>query len=286
MIAEIISLIISILCITGIGIIVKNKMHILASIDTQAIPAERDAVVKKRIMAERLKRNIKFFQDVSAFIGKPLIIFFHAIQKNTHIFYQGLVELRERHRKIPLSIGEQDGIQDQQLSPTEILLQQAQIFLEKEDFEQAEKKCIEVIGIDKKNKEAYHILGEMYVQQREWNHAQEVIECNKKILKADVREREQKGEDASDLITEYAQTLIDLADVYKKLEKNDRALTVIKEAVDLQENNPKFLHELVDIYIILGQRLRAEKALELLRKSNPENQKLHELEEKIKELEY
>jgi tetratricopeptide (TPR) repeat protein len=286
MIAEIISFIISILCIAGIGMIIKNKMHILASIDTHAIPAERDAAVKKRIITERLKRNIRFFQDVSVFIGKPLITFFYAFQKHVHTFYEGLIELRERHKKIPFNKEEKSAVQEQSISIVEKLLQEARMFFEGEDFEQAEKKCIEVIGKEKKNREAYHILGEIYVQQREWNHAQEVIECHKKILKAEIREREQGGEDTSDFITEYANTLIDLADVYKKLDKNDRAFIVIREAVELQENNPKFLHELVNIHIILEQRLKAEKALELLRKTNPENKKLNELEEKIKELEY
>ncbi|MBI2645409.1 hypothetical protein HYW94_04530 [Candidatus Uhrbacteria bacterium] len=286
MIAEIISLSISIICIAGIWVIVKNKIHILASIDTHGIPAERDAAVKKRIIAERLRRNIRFFQDVSAFIGKPMISFFRNMQEHVRIFYQGLVELRERHRRMPLSRGEQGISRDQHVSSVEILLQEARACFEKEDCEQAEKKCIEVIGKDKKNREAYHIFAQIYIQQREWNHAQEVLECSKKILRANMRECEKNNEDMAGLQTEYANLLIDLADVYRKLEKNDRALTAIREAADLQENNPKFLHELVDIHIVLGQRLKAEKALESLRKANPENQKIEEIEERIKELEY
>lgn len=286
MIAEIISIVISIVCIAGIGMIIKNKMHVLASIDTQAIPRERDAAVKKRIITERLKRNIRLFQDISAFIGKPVLVFFQKLQEQIQTFYRGLIELRERHQKIPLSRGEQHGKLEQKLSPIEILLAEAQSLLEKEEYEYAEKKCIDVIGKDKKNKEAYHILGEIYVQQREWDHAQEVLECNKKIFKAEMREVESLGGDLADLQMEYANLLIDLAGIYKKLEKNDRALTVIKEAVELQKNNPKFLHELVDVYIITGQRLKAERALESLKKANPENKKIEEIEEQIKELEY
>ncbi len=286
MIAEIISLVISIVCLAVIGVIVKNKIHILASIDTRMIPRERDAAVKKRIITERLRRNIRFFQDVSVFIGKPVASFFKKIQEQIRVFYHGLVELRERHRKIPLSRAEKNEKDENQLSPLEVLLNEAQMLLEKEEYAYAEKKCISVIEQDKKNREAYHILAKIYIQQREWEHAQEVLECNKKIFKGAIREYESRGEDDNELQTEYANLLINLAGIYKKLEKNDRALTVIKEAVELQGSNPKFLHELVDIYIISGQRLKAEKALEMLRKANPQNQKIEEMEEQIKELEY
>lgn len=286
MIWEIISIIVSILCIAGIGLIVQGKMHVLASIDTAGIPKERDAAVKRRIITQRLKRNISFFQEVFVFIGKPFLLFFTKLQYQTHTFYHGLVELRERHQKIPLSGGKKDEKKLSGLSSCEALLHEAQIFSEKEDYEHAEKKCIDVIGQDKKNKEAYRILGEIYIQQREWDHAQEVLECNKKIFKAEIRESENRGEDAGDLRIAYANLLIDLAGIYKKLEKNDRALTVIKEAIELQESNPKFLHELVDIYIVTGQRLKAEKALDSLKKANPENQKLSELGERIEDLQY
>lgn len=286
MIAEILSLILAIACLAGIGMIVKNKMRIIASIDTAEIPAERDAAVKKRIMAERMKRNIRLMQDIFMFVGTPLAKLMQDISERVQAFYHGLLELRERHKKIPLSKGEQSNIPREEVSPLEMALRDARAFLEKEEYELAEKKCIEVIGQDKKNKEAYQILAEIYTQQREWEHAQEVLECSKKILKADIRACEHAEKDVCELEVEYANLLIDLASIYKKLEKNDRALTVIKEAVELQASNPKFLHELVDVYIITGQRLKAEKALESLRKANPENQKLSELQERIKELEY
>ncbi len=84
--------------------------------------------------------------------------------------------------------------------------------------------------------------------------------------------------------TDIAYYYYSLGQVNHALEDFDTALINFKDAVQLEENNPKYLDMLIEISLIVRNRLLALDTLKKLKEVNPDNQKLEEFEVKIREM--
>lgn len=281
--------IISILCIlvscSLLGSIIGPKLRYLSSLKVEELHSEKEAKIKNTIIKNRIKRHVRdggkylflILEPCGQFLKKCGLWFGH--------IHQYLLEVREKQRRstriggatvstVPLSLDEK----------IKQVLQEARGFLFEERYAEAEQKCIEVIALDTKRCEAYKSLSEIYRNQKDWEHAREVLEYLVKLESEKIKKND--SNDANDILASYAQTRFILSEVYQKCDQYDLALQSLKNACELEPVNPKFLDALVDLYIVLKVRLKAEKALENLEKANPENNKLDELREKIKELAY
>lgn len=282
MIFIILSLLISLCCLTGIFIIVGRRLSVISSIDVESIPAEREARVKNKIIEDRIQRKLGEFQRTAAFALVPLQGILMYGFNRIRTMYHWLLELREHHRKANVIGGARvSGEMEPVALPDS--LEEARRFIREEKYDQAEKKYIDIISREKKSVEAYQGLADLYLNQKEWEQAQEVLLHVCKLQKSAMRLSMNAGEGGT---TSYAQTLFKLGETYYILQEYEKALDYFKKALELQKNNPKYLNALAEVYIILKQRLRAEKTLENLRKVNPDNKKLSEFEEKIKEMPY
>jgi tetratricopeptide (TPR) repeat protein len=76
-----------------------------------------------------------------------------------------------------------------------------------------------------------------------------------------------------------------LSRVEKEGDNLDAALENIREALDLEPNNPRFLDLILDLSIIKKDKELATESWEKLTAVNPENNKLGEWREKIAALE-
>ena len=199
---------------------------------------------------------------------------------------KGVVELREKQRRAAV-IGGAVASGDEPERRQEVastLMEQAEELANEDRFSEAEKRYIDIIALDSNNLEAYEGLAGIYRTQKEWEQASEVLEylCKKEREIIETTPIEELGQ----LPARFAKHLYELSGVHHVLDNNDKALEEILEAVSLDKNNPKLLDALVEMYVFQKQRLRAERALEQLRRANPENKKLGELEARIAELSY
>lgn len=284
------------LALIGIGTILLSKFSTLASIDTNAIPAERHGELKSRLMEDRFKRKLFGFSRAVADrlnpLGKLLRGFWLSM-------YNRLLELEQRYRRkataeAPLTPGERSQ-REQRL---EEILPAAQDALRRGEFETAETKAIAAIAVDHRNVGAYRILAAVYLQKKEYEQARETLRFIIDRLHVqdddlfaelgEVSSGEGKFEEAKNALERsiqlngmVAQHHHDLSRVELSLGNSLAAFEEARRAVELEPNNPKLLDSLVEISIVSGKRGWAQETFDKLRIVNPDNKKLAELQSRI-----
>lgn len=282
MIITLVSIIITIACLSVIMMIIKKRWNALGAIDLESLPSERDAKTKKKIVTDRLRRHYHQTKAQIKTKAAPFLMVAWDRLGNGCLtvgrMIRDFVSTRmhpnqSEHEEVPVS-----------QSSIDKSLVTAQKLIDDDQFDAAEKRYIDIISKDAKNIEAYEGLSDIYIQKKEWASAQEVLE----FLCAQLRDRAKKEvADASARgmhEVHLATILMELSQVYRMLEKNTEAVQCLQDAVALQPQNPKFLDAELEMYIILGKKREARAALSRFRAANPENKKLEEFETRIESL--
>lgn len=259
---NIIPLILILACLIAIIVIVARKFSVLANLDVDNIPSEKEGKFKEKIAGNRIKRNVygkalKFKNSLGSVYKK----FFSWGED----YYGKLKQLKENYDE-ELSFKE-----EKQESRLERLIEEVGNLDTKENYEEAENKLIEVIGLDSKNTFAFEKLGDIYFDNKKYKEARETYEYLLNLL-------EEGEEDRKAKIYFY------LAWIDKEEEKYEQAIANIKEALDISPNNPRYLDIMVETSIMLKDKQIAEETLEKLEEVNPENQKIEKFKKQIKEL--
>lgn len=282
MIVTIISLLITIACLAGIIKIIARRWHALIAIDLDNLPQERDAKTKKKILSDRLKRQFYQFKTRTVQKSGPLFsrLADTCVDFSRHI--QGSIEAAVRRKE--LEKDEVKGVPIEQSTALSRLLRDAAVHLENGEYDEAEKRYIDAVGLDSKNLEAYEGLAVIYKAQKEWAGSQEVLEYLKNHLREYVNESQDDPARRSGYEMRLAESLIQLAEVYRMQERNDEACSAMDEALALQPQNPKFLDSALELYIMIGMREKARDLLKRLKEANPENQKIDDFSERVQAL--
>ncbi|MBU1164830.1 tetratricopeptide repeat protein [Patescibacteria group bacterium] len=250
--------------------IIFKRLPELKSLDTSSIIEERESQIKKRIISERfIRKTDEVKTKVSPWVKKGLKISSNFLKK----IYFKVIELEHKYR-------EKD---DEKKSPAEkkeeidTLATKAADSIKTKDFIEAEKKFLNIISKDNKNLEAYQGLGEVYLEKKDYDQAIETFLFIIKTLK--VNKELQNGQKHLMALSNF-----DLAQIYKNQGNMDKAKRYLDQAVKLEPNNPRYLDFSVEICIILKDKKEAQNCLNRLKKANPENEKIKDLADKIKEI--
>ena len=146
------------------------------------------------------------------------------------------------------------------------LLEEATTLRKAGEYEKAEQKHIEAISMAPQSIEAFQSLGELYLEQKEYEHAKESLQY------------------ALKLSPKNTAILLDLAGIHTTIGDHAAALSRCQQAVTIEPNDPKNLHALLQASIVMQERDLAERTLKQLEAANPENQKLPELKEMVSAL--
>lgn len=279
MIWTLFSLLLVLLCLAGIIKIIARRWHALISIDVENLPAERDARTKKKILSDRLKRNFYQLKTRAAEKSAPLLS--HVANSCLDFSQRIHSAVEDRIHKKHLQQDEDGGAPVSQSTALSRLLRDADGYLEREEYAQAEKRYIEAAALDPKNLEAYTGLATIYKAQKEWTEAEEVLEYLRDHLR-DYATAELDSHEQGVYLMRLAESLAQLSDVYMRIQKGDEACAALQEALELQPSNPKFLDAGLELYIILGMPKEARHLLRRLKETNPENQKIEEFEDRIR----
>lgn len=278
---NIIPLILILISLCIIIVVVVRKFSVLAALDVGAIQAEREAVFKERIISSRLKRTFyKYYSrlvNVMRPIGQAIGNFFQWLQKK-------LVEFKENNAKEAAAI-----LNDAE--KINRLFTEAEELLKAEKLDEAEKRYIAIISMDKKNFKAFRALGKLYYERKDYHEARQTLEhvlklCEKNLEgaqpvgKNQAEDRENNGE----IINALAATYFDIALVCRATDNLDGAFTFANKAIKIEPNNPRYLDFKLEISIIKKDKIAALDAYEQLLAVNPENQKLVDLKEQISKL--
>ncbi|MCU0678901.1 MAG: hypothetical protein MUC28_00435 [Planctomycetes bacterium] len=275
---NIIPLILILLSLSVIIVIVVRKFSILASLDVDSIPAEREAKFKEKIISNRLKRSFFKYYHKLFRILKPIA---DGGQSAGRWLFDKLVEFKENYNRdaAPLKSGAEAA---------DKLFGEASELMRSEDWEGAEKKFIEIISFDSQNYRAFRELGNLYYLRKDYNeakqslaHALRLIEQNSGGIGNSPAAENEMGNGNGCLI---ASINYDLAEVLREIADLNGAMAHIKQALQLEPNNPRYLDIKLEISIINKDKIAALDAFEKLQAVNPENQKLAEWEKQISEL--
>lgn len=271
---NIIPLILILISLAIIINIVVRKFSVLAALDIDTIQSERETKFKEQIISNRLKRN---YLKTYSKIMKVLRPIGHGIGSSFSYLYKKLLDFKENYNKeMTPKINEQEKVIK--------LYAEAEDFMKKEEFDEAEKRYIEIIGLDSKNVKAFRSLGKLYFERKDFHEAKQTLGHVLKLLEKNLENVSAPGENTGETSLLMASTYFDMALIVKATDNIDGCLEYINKALVLEPNNPRYLDTKVEISIIKKDKAGALDAYEKLKEANPENNKLEELKGKISEL--
>jgi len=265
----IISWILIIIALAVLLIIVVKKFPALAILNVSDLPGEKEAKFKDRIIKTRVQRDLAvvggFFGRIWLFVTKRLAATLKERQAQ-------LKKIRTNYRaSLKMSwLDKQKKIRE--------LSALAKEALKKEDESGSEEKLLEIVSLDQKNLEAFFELGSLYERQKKWPEARETYEYALKLAR---QPREESG--ISGDITAQ-EIYFSLSGVEKETDDLAAALENIREALELEPNNPRYLDLILDLSIMRKDKELAQESWEKLASVNPENQKLAEWQAKIDQM--
>ncbi len=283
---DIFPLILILISLTSIIVVVVRKFAVLANLDVETIQAEREIRIKEQIISSRLKRV--FFKHYNLFVNimKPVGGF---ASKTLKGFYDKLLDFKDNYNK-------DDSVNPMLKNDVEgkKVIAEAEEFKENEEWEEAEKRYIEIIGQDSSNIQAFKGLGQVYFERKDYYEAKETMEHAEKLLEKNYNDlfiKEEKGglnedekKERDKLSVELAKIYFDLSLVEKAIDNLDMALKNIIKALKIQPNNPRYLDTMFELSIINKDKANALEAYKKLAGVNPENQKLEDMKEKLDQL--
>lgn len=261
---NLIPLLLILVCLIVILVIVVRKFSILANLDIENMPAEKEAKIKEQIISSRLKRNfIKWtskLMKISKYLLEKSAIFFRWL-------YNRLIEAKDHYKK-----------EDMKKSPIDKNEKIKELFLEIDDLQkqeksgETEKRLIEIIGLDARNITAFKMLADLYCENCDYEEAKQTYEHILKLI-SETENNENEAE------INFSLTLIE-----KARNNPENAIICLKKALKIEPNNPRYLDTMLEISIINKDKILALETYKALEEANPENQKLSELKEQIEKL--
>lgn len=249
------------LSLAAILIIIGRHLKQLRILNIEILPEEREKKTKANIIAERFRRRWAEKKVILKKNFEPVLKIFKNMQGRMRGRLSELEEKYEQAKRLTL------GTRGKRTAEIIGLIREAEESWRAGRLEDAEKKYISVIKLDRRNVDAYEGLGNLYLEMKKYADARQAFEFILKFRPSD------------------ASAITSLGEVAIYEGKNEEALEHFRRAVDLRHGNPKYLDFYIETAILLGNKYEAERGLWKMRESNPENQKIGEWEENIKMIE-
>lgn len=265
-----ISLTIIVICLLVILFIILKKFPALAILDAKEMPGEKEAKSKERIIKQRLKRDLSKANGFLARVKLALNKFFNSFLDN---YYTKLKKIKAERRR-----EEKNHPIDRQNTISQLFLKAKEAKMQ-EDWQKAEESLIEIVSLDTKNLVAFYDLGKLYFEWKKYSESRDTLLHVFKLY------HQLKGDPESIEDINPQEIRFSLAEVNLELNNLDEAIEYISQALDKEPNNPRFLDLIFDLSIMKKDVKSAKQYYKRLVEVNPENKKLEELKEQIKQIE-
>ena len=226
-------------------------------LDPESVPESVSKKKKQELLRNRIERTgLKYANKAQKNVIRPL----GSSLQNAFRRLAGKLTAAERKYQ---QEKHKQAAQEGDLRVIDQLVDEAQKLMDEEVWDLAEKKLIQVIGLDSRNSEAYELLGRVYLAMKDNESAKETFTFLNKLNKKD------------------ASVIASLGEVNMKLGDIKEAAEHFEKAVELSPKNPKYLDMWIDAIIESGDLHKAMTALDCLIEVNPENKKIPEFESRI-----
>lgn len=262
------SLILVLVCVVVIFFVVSKKFTALALLDLEHLPGRKEAKFKDQIIAKRLDRDL---QKVAGFFGRWRIFMERRLGSFLRQFLERLERAKEQHlRTKKLSLTERQA-------KISAWFSEAKEAAKKGNQEKAEELLILIIGLDHRYLPAFVELGDVYFELRKYLEAKQTFMHVLKVLS-----RKATNEYAA--YRSKKELYFSLAQVNKNLENFDEAIDNLREALELEANNPRYLDLILELSIMKKDCVLADNVLRQLEEANPENKKLAEFRARLEKI--
>lgn len=284
MLIDIILILIIFFSLGGIIFIFLKKLPLVAAIDLKESPKKQQDQVKQRLIEERLKRQIQEFKKKLANFFSPFI---NKLIKINDFFKNKIQLLEEQYLERKRILFKKDPIKVQKRIKE--LFTNGKELLKSGNLKEAKKCFMEIISLNPRQIAAYKLLGEIYLLEKNYHRAEEVLNYSLKLSKQALNLWQKiaplDGSPPIELNRQLITAYFDLGNFYKITNNYQKALSYFQKVIEAEPNNPKILDFLIELSIILKDKNLAQAYLWRLKEVNPENQKIGEWEEKIQSLE-
>ncbi len=261
-----ISIILIILACLVIFFIVSKKFPALAVLDVDSLPEEKEARFKEQIMRQRLERDLSWF---GAFFGRIWKLG-QAVGNWLGLFYDKLKKIKRSQRPKLSFRDKEEEIRN--------LMAEAKKASDEGDYVLAESKLIAAVAVDDRDIRLFLRLAEVYARLKKLVEAKQTYRYGLKLMRQHKYEKDfLQGELPQE-------TYFSLAWVERDLEEYDAAVDSLRDALEFEPNNPRYLDLILDLGIMKKDKKLCEENLARLIEANPENNKIEEWRQKINEL--
>lgn len=232
-----------------IAVIIIRKIPQLSLIDAESLPKPKEEKIKDRILIERLQRQWAESRRYFRWLSKLFKILADIVRARWE---------KLKHLEQQLKVKETRSVDS--------LLEEAQKKLETEP-EEAEKIYLETVRLDPKNVTAYEGLSKVYKLKKDWKAAEEIFQFLRKLYPGNT-----------------IKYIFELAEIESIQGRHDQALALMGQIIEQGTSEPRYLDFFIETAILDGNRRQAQKGLKLLKAVNPENAKIINFEERIKNM--
>lgn len=241
---------------------------------------ERDAAKKKEIIRQRAER-------VAIVHGRKVqfwfVRMFEKAQERFRAAYRRLLILDRQFRM------EKPSSPEAAADRIAALISDAQTAQLNGDFDGAEKKYIEVLGMDLRSHEAYWGLGALYLEARRYEESKETFAYLVRMIRKQSRcthlengaQSERPCEANAQAHADIAMGWFDAGLAAQAGGDLEFSRQAFERAVAFGPANPRHLDLLLETCILEGDKARAGQVFAQLQAANPENNKLDALAERI-----
>lgn len=276
--------------------LILKKFPQLTLLDVESIPEVKEEKKKDEFLKKRAEKKIQEQKEKKKVKWQPLLEFSKSMQTGFRNFVGG-IEKKVFHinfKKIRAQKIEEGITPEQEIV---VLLREAENARRAENLDQAEKKYIEIVRLDPKHVDAYRGLAEVYVGLGQIKEAEETYKFLHHLLPNDdmvfmsLAELAEEQGKTTEAIQYYEKALLlndsassrfaKLSGLLESEKQYPAAFEAMEQALELESENPKYLDNIIELAIIVGNKERAEEAYQKLRLVNPDNQKLPLFKDKI-----
>jgi Flp pilus assembly protein TadD len=240
-----------------LGYLFWNKWHQLQLLDPDSLPEAQTRKLKNELLKQRMTRvGDAYVKRAQKDLFKPLAL------KSQEAIRRVAGKLTAAERSFKRKQMEEQGVDPDMLAD---MMKQAKQLYDEQDWDRTEKMLIELISVNARYADAYELLGRVYMAKKEYGLAQETFVFLQKLAPHD------------------ASVLANLGEVSEKRGEKEQAFTYFQQAMEISPKNPKYLDFVITAGIETDHVDEAFHALERLRAVNPDNSKIEEFSEKIRE---
>lgn len=235
--------------ISVIIIVIARKFPLLASMEIKDSQTEKLKQLKKNIFIARIARQTRLVRKK---IMAPEN--WERVKYLASDAFRKFKDLEEKYRSRTTE------------AKLNILLKKGRANIA-DDPEFSEQCFLEVITLDPHNLEAYEALFRIYLSKRSLSEAVELLEFLIKI---------NPGMSGC-YVFDIAAAMLESGDIKQSWD-------YAQQAISFEPENPKYLDLIIELAILNGYRREGEKFLKKLHEVNPENAKIEEFKERIRDL--